>query len=344
MRVPKQDQGARQQDMKGQKNHATRCRHARIHSRQRHPNIMRQITPPLQLGLLSESDTMLSNLFGSSWVWAMGSWHVLNFMIFPFRSLWAKIRAAAVLRSSCGLPSLGMMKSFDARLVKYDMTHGYHEKTILHRHNAGRSAPKPHPLQLLFFSCNAVSLFKQILISNLEPTLYQGNPEDKQQTSIIDDYREYMSTWFWNMLDIWASNSLLDLLLFEPPILNKYKRHSSGIVIIIIITIITIIITCQWLNMGNISNHQLKLEHFGNMTQANKSHSHGDLHNVGPTIDKLITPKAVLGLIIYLSFSNSTWLWKRDKKGPFLDDSPFKHVIFHSYVRITRGHSSYFYG
>ena len=31
------------------------------------------------------------------------------------------------------------------------------------------------------------------------------------------------------------------------------------------------------------------------------------------------------------------------KKGPFLDDSPFKHVIFHSYVRITRGHGSYFY-
>lgn len=23
------------------------------------------------------------------------------------------------------------------------------------------------------------------------------------------------------------------------------------------------------------------------------------------------------------------------KKGPFLDDSPFKHVTFHSYVRIT---------
>ena len=33
-----QDQGARQPDMKGQKNHATRCRHARIHSEHRHPN------------------------------------------------------------------------------------------------------------------------------------------------------------------------------------------------------------------------------------------------------------------------------------------------------------------
>ena len=142
--------------------------------------------------------------------------------------------------------------------------------------------------------------FRVMLWACLNTSLYQtlNQPfikeihRDKQQTSVIDDHREYMSTWFWNMLDIWTSNSLLDLLLFEPSILNKYKRHSSGIVIIIII----IIITCQWLKMGNISNHQFKLEHFGNMTQANTSHSHGDLHNVGPAIDKLITPKNSTGI------------------------------------------------